>query len=232
MTLPRFTSGRVGNLEFSHLNEAFDLLEGKQAKIRDSKEMGGESILARLLQMNASKQFCWAEVSRSNDGSYGTVVNGQSSTREANSYFYPAISLNTGAVVGDVVVIAPRRSAQGSLYYAILGSGGTVTRAFQIISNAPHATRSDAWAYVAKTVESEIAVGIGQRWKVTSDIEYTLLNGAENPFDGSSIGVGTVVPSGTTYARRPIKPGTVVLASVVLGDWVFCVPNGYSFNCQ
>jgi hypothetical protein len=33
-------------------------------------------------------------------------------------------------------------------------------------------------------------------------------------------------------ARRPIKPGTVVPASYIGNNWVFGLPNGYSFICQ
>lgn len=232
MTLPRFTSGRVGNLEFSHLNEAFDMLDGKQAKKADRRETQSVPLLVRLISRNPAGAFSWAEVSRDNDGTYAPVQGGLTSTKNSDPFHYQAISLSGGGLVGDIVVIEPRRTKQGRLYYTIGTSAGTVTRAFVIVSNVPHATRQDSWTYIGKTVESVVSPGIGQQWSTTSQVEYTLLNGAENPVDGSTIGVGTIPPSGTVSGRRPIKPATVVLASNIGGDWIFSLPNGYAFTCQ
>ena len=232
MTLPRFTSGKVGNLEFSHLNEAFDMLDGKQAKRADRRETQTASILAKLLQKNAANEFSWSEMARQNDGSYQSVTGGTSSTKSGNAFFYPAVSLSGGAVVGDTVILDPRRTKQGKLYYTIATSGGTITLAFQIVSSVAHASRPDMWSYVGKTVESVQTPGTGAQWVTTSQLEYVLLNGAENPTDGTSIGVGTVPPAGVISARRPIKPGTVVPASYIGNNWVFGLPNGYSFICQ
>lgn len=231
MTLPRFTSGKVGNLEFSHLNEAFDILEGKQAAIRSRREPADAALLVRLIQKNAAGAFSWSEMTRKDDGTFEAVNGGVASTKDGDAFHYPAISLSGGAIAGDTVIIEPRRTKQGKLYYTIATSGGTVTRAFQIVSSVAHASRPDMWAYVGKTVESVQTPGTGAQWVATSQLEYVLLNGAENPSDGNSIGVGTVPPSGTLSTRRAIKPGTVVMASYSGNNWVFSIPNGYSFVC-
>lgn len=232
MTLPRFTSGKVGNLEFSHLNEAFDMLDGKAAKRADKREMQTQPLLARLIEKNQVGAFSWSEMVRNDDGSFSSVQNGLSSSKSGDQFKYPAVSLTGGAAAGDVVIIEPRRSKQGKLYYTIATSAGTVTRPFMIVSNVPHATRQDAWAYVGKTVDAVITPGFGLQWQVTSQLEYVLLNGCENPTDGSTIGVGTVPPAGVVSSRRPIKPNTVVVASNIGGNWIFSVPNGYAFTCQ
>ena len=45
MTLPRFTSGKVGNLDFSHLNEAFGVIDGlDRAGPVTGGEIGGERL--------------------------------------------------------------------------------------------------------------------------------------------------------------------------------------------
>lgn len=231
MTLPRFTSGRVGNLDYSHLNEAFDMLDGKSAERVDRRQPRAQPLLAKLLDRNQSGLFSWSEMVRNDDGTYQAATNGLSSTKMGDAYRFPAVSLSGGAMVGDVVIIEPRRTKQGKLYYTIQSGAGTVTRAFIIVSSVPHATRTDAWAYIGKTVESVFSPGFGQQWSTTSQVEFVLLNGCENASDGSSIGVGTVPPTGVVSTRRPIKPGTVVTASNINGDWIFSVPNGYQFVC-
>ena len=80
MTLPRFTSGKVGNLEFSHLNEAFDILEGKQAAIRSRREPADAALLVRLIQKNAAGAFSWSEMTRKDDGTFEAVNGGVAST--------------------------------------------------------------------------------------------------------------------------------------------------------
>lgn len=231
MALPRFTSGRVGNLEFSHLNEAFDRIESREAMQSRGRQPSTVILLAQLTQQNDADEFAWAEVRRSDDGSYSPSPNGITSTREGDPFAFAAVSLTGGSQVGDIVAISPRRTAQGKLWYSINGGSGTVSRSFIITESIAHPSRSDMWAYKARPVDRTIQSGYGGVWTPTSALEYILVNGAENPADGSSIGVGTVPPSGVQYVRRPIKVGTVVVASNINNDWVFSIPNGYSFIC-
>jgi len=232
MTLPRFTAGRVGNLEFSHLNEAFDLLEDRNALEARRRQPTAAVLLAQLTQENAAGEFAWTEVVRSNDGSYTTVQDGIASTSEGNAFAFAAISLNRGAEVGDIVAISPRRTSEGKLFYVIQNGSGTVTRSFKIVQSLQHATRNDMWAYKGRLVTSSIQSGYGSIWTESSALEYVLLNGAENASDASStIGVGTRPPTGVQAVRNPIKVGTIVLASNVDGDWHFSMPNGYTFTC-
>jgi hypothetical protein len=61
------------------------------------------------------------------------------------------------------------------------------------------------------------------------------LNGCEEPNDVTAqreIGVGTIYPSGATATRKPIKNDTIVLCLRAGTDYVFSIPNGYSFVCS
>lgn len=231
MTLPRFTSGRVGNLDYSNLNEAFDRIEAKDAARMERKGPTPQVILARLVSKDAQERFAWSEVVRLDDGTYEPVLRGVTSSKDGDPYRYPAISTTGGAQVNDVVLISPRRTKTGRLYYTIATSAGTVTRAFIIVGSIPHATRSDAWSYLGRVARIVIQPGIGQVWQQVDAAEYVLVNGAENPVDGTYIGVGTIAPVGVSAVRNPIRAGTVVMASNIGPGWSFSMPNGYTFTC-
>ena len=233
MDLPRFTSGAVGKLTFAHLNEAFDAID-------DLARDGGEStsraptrsraILVQLISESATTpgEWSWTEIVR--DGSTTTAKpSGRSSSTVSSAFAYPLVS-DTGRALGanDIVLAEPMRDADGRLYYSALEATprGTVSEPLVIVS-ASIITAGQQWLYTVRRVTN---VGYGFS-SAPPDLEA--LNGAEARADAGGVyGVGFGGGSASSFTRRPIEPGVVVVGlQIAPTRYLFSMPNGYGVNC-
>lgn len=247
MTLPRFTSGKVGNLEFSHLNEAFDAIDGMDRTQRASRNRRKipNLVLARLGSQDQSPNgfggWSWVEVYWNGGGEGAITVPGGLSSGapagepDANPYMLPAFSIEpTGFAMGEVVLLVPshraRFAAAPEPYMLIVRTLPSVTRAFEIVNAEGIAL--GRWKYTGRE----------RRWDVIQNlwvpvggapVDVTLLNSCENAVDApGNIGVGSTLPGSVPQpVRQRIKDGTVVMATASNINYVFSVPNGYAFQC-
>jgi hypothetical protein len=236
MDLPRFTSGRVGKLDFSHINEVFDFVEEQTASSAPRRLPRDNVILARLISTEGDTgNWAWQEIAY--DEAFNVIVlpDGLSSSFDGNPIAYPARAPGGGAFVNAVVALKPWRRTDGALFYLVLNAKGTTAATFRITTVYPGPSRPDVWSYGARMVDSTPWQGSAPLWSDVSSYEYQLMNGCENPSDNlNNIGVGTVLPGGSAE-RRSIKVGTVVTAIQSPSKWFafhFAVPNGYAFSCQ
>jgi hypothetical protein len=237
MTLPRFTSGKVGRLEFHHLNEAFDRIENVDPSMPSGvRQILGRVILARVQGQTGSGNAIkgsFVEVAVTNPGSddYSAVVGGVTSTVNGDAFGAPIVF--PVPPIGSVVPILGHVAANGQLYFRQCAAAsssasvraGRITAATQITANAK-------WLYTLNDVQVKtIGTAI---YELTGVGAFQALNGCEEPVDAPAtrnIGVGTIHVVGSTATRQPIKVDTIVVCIPTLGGYVFSVPNGYSFVC-
>lgn len=235
MSLPRFTSGSVGNLNFSHLNDAFGYIDLARNEQTDRPSRQNETlplIVAKITQSDSDGNHKWKEVALSGNA-YVDLENGRSS---GDSFEFPARTMDGSTIPdGANVILVSKRKTDGSIYFLILGTEGGDTRMIRILAVNQVIRPLAMWSYwVAPVVFDAGAIG-GPAWiGSTQTGQAVALNGCENPFDNNAqIGVGTIVPSGVTFARQPIRAGTVCLARIVSPSvYHFSIPNGYSYTCS
>jgi hypothetical protein len=232
MSIPRFTSGKVGNLTFAHINEILDRLEAIESKPLDAGRNQRSTLLpflAKIIALKSGTSNVWSfsEVSYSPARTIAgvvEVVGGRSSTRGSDTFAYPAIGDSLGA--NQIVVLLPMNDSAGVLVHHAVPMPTTSIVA-RITANTPIATGQ--WLYSVKVA------------KITSQSPWTIvdqgavisaLNGCEwNVDSGGIYGVG-MRPSGGTFVRQAIKSGTVVtITNDINGFWHFSIPNGYQVNC-
>lgn len=238
MTLPRFTSGQVGRLDFSHLNDAFgyiDLQRGSESKPVDAADGKLPLVLAIIGSYDAqTKRHAWSEAVIDENGTAVPFTGGRTSTANGDPFAFPAFTPDgQQASAGSVVTLVPKRRKSGAIAYLVVSgsAAGTVnTLIVQGVQQVIHPQRM--WVYQVRQAVWEFTPPFN--WQATGALMYAL-NGCENAVDqpGVSIGVGTVVPVGVSASaiRQPIKSGTVVVATMVGSTWVFSVPNGYRYDC-
>lgn len=235
MTLPRFTSGSVGSLQYHHLNEAFDLIESS-GPVSSPFGMGenAQLILAQLgPETNGAYQ--WTEVVLKDDGTYEPLVGGRSSALSSDSLAAPAFALDGAAfAMGSVVTISPRRTKEGKSWWAILSATAGASKAMQILGTQPTQWPGPMWGYRARETVVQLGSAPTEYRSEPFGPEYTILNLAEIRDDDEYIGMGTMIPGFATAVRRPIRPGHVVIAHKIptVSLWCFFAPNGYQFGCQ
>ena len=235
MTLPRFTSGKVGALEFSHLNEVFDRIEDSSALVTMKRPRAalGRVFLAKILSKTGSgltEKGAFEEVARVDlsAGTYAVIPGGLRSTLGSDAYRYPIVAAVSG--VGSIVPILGHIAGDGSLYFkecAVTGSSSTGTMA----SVASATGTAPRWTYALNPVKWN-----GSAWVATGAAQIAgAINGAENAVDTPAtrnIGVGSVYVANATATRNPIKVGTVVGPVIDIdGFYLFSTPNGYTFAC-
>lgn len=247
MTLPRFTSGKVGNLEFSHLNEAFDAIDGMDRMMGASKQRRKmpNIVLARLGNQDQRPEgfggWSWVEVywNFGSDLAY-TVPGGLSSGSpdgepNPNPYLLPAVSLEPTAFrTGEVVLLIPshraRFNAAPDPIMLIVRTLPSVTRAFEIVDAV--GISLGRWRYIGRERKWD---GLTNAWVAVeaNEQDANLLNSCENAVDTpGNIGVGSTLPLSVPQpVRQRIKNGTVVMATASNTNYVFSVPNGYAFGC-
>lgn len=231
MDFPRLTSGSLGALNFSHVNEIFRRIENLEndAAIGSTRKGSamGITFLARITALDGSRAaFVQVARNNTNPGTFDDVAGGATSRQGDNEFFYPIHSSTVR--VNQVVPVCARRMTNGDVVYEAIGS--EPPDAPYIITG--HEGNGPVWRYFGKEARWD---GNQRRfYEISSSNEVVLLNGAENPIDtADEIGVGTKVLDATPFTRRPIKPMTVVVASrTKAGELVFSVPNGYEVICQ
>jgi len=237
MPLPRFNSGRMGSLEWSHLNEAFDRIEKPEAmqSIAGNPYRIGTVFLARILTVSgtgATAVSSFEEVSLSSvaAGAFVAVSGGVKSTNGQVGGQYATPIVGSASSVGSVVAVLGHNAIDGSLYFRECGGAATAAAANVFMGRVTGSTvifAARMWSY---TVASNAEFNTGTNsWSGGSVV--TAYNGCENPTDGGQIGVGTNPPPGVLSTRVAIKVDTVVACMSVNNKNYFSVPNGYIFEC-
>lgn len=237
MTLPRFTSGKVGKLEFHHLNEAFDRIENVDPSMpAGTRQILGRVILARVTGTsgtgNATKgSFQEVAVTTPGSNTYNAVAGGVSSTVGADAFGAPIVF--PVSAVNSIVPVLGHVAADGKLYFRECSAtsasasvrAGRITQATQITANTK-------WLYTLTDVQIQTLATA--QYQTTGVGSFQALNGCEEAVDvpaNRNIGVGTVHVVGSTATRQPIKVDTIVVCIPTANGFVFSVPNGYSFAC-
>lgn len=237
MTLPRFTSGKVGKLEFHHLNEAFDRIENVDPSMPSAhRQILGRVILARVTGTSGSGNstkgsFQEVAVTTPGSNSYNAVTGGVSSTVGSDPFGAPIVF--PVSAIGAIVPILGHVSGDGKLYFrecssVSTGSGvraGKITAATQITANTK-------WLYTLTDVQ--VLTLATATYQATGVGSFQALNGCEEAVDvpaNRNIGVGTVHVAGSQATRQPIKVDTIVTCVPTAGGFVFSIPNGYGFVC-
>jgi hypothetical protein len=238
MTLPRFTSGRVGNLDFSHLNEAFSKIDDIGRSSGESRKMRpsiGSMIVAQIGVPGLSNQYAWYEVTLGPTGLATVIEGGLSSGSPApqpnpDLYLLPAVSIDgTVFSVGDIVLLSPARRTDGSSYMTIVKPVGSTVRPYEITGAT--GISLGRWLYTGQRRKWD---AVQTAWVLEgSATTVTMLNGAENAVDSTgNIGVGSTLPGSVPQPiRQRIKDGTIVTPTNSGGVLTFCIPNGYAFQC-
>lgn len=233
MTLPRFTSGKVGKLEFHHLNEAFDRIENVDPSMPYAKSnLFGRAIIARVESYQgtgvaAVASFKEYALDSLGSATYVQVAGGVTSTNGTDDFATPIVY--PLPPIGSIVPIVPGISRDGKLYFKTVASESASTRIGKV-ETAGTLIAGRMWLYNMKEVAFDLQANV---WTNLPGA-FQAINGCENPIDdipNRQIGVGTIFPSGANATRKPIKDGTVVSCSSTAGYYLFNVPNGYEFTC-
>ena len=236
MPLPRFNSGRMGTLEWSHLNEAFDRIEKPEVMqpTAGTPYRIGTVFLAKILTVSgtgATALSSFEEVSLSTvaSGSFEAVPGGLKSTDGSIPYTNPIVG--SASSVGAIVAVLGHYAKDGTLYFRECGGAAVSASAnvfmARIVSSATRIT-GRMWTYtVSRDAELNTSTNV---WSGGTTV--TAFNGCENVTDSGSIGVGSVPPPNVTSTRNAIKNDTVVSCITVNAKNYFSIPNGYTFVCN
>jgi len=233
MTLPRFTSGKVGKLEFHHLNEAFDRIENVDPSMPSAhRQILGRVILARIIAhstVGGLKVASFVEVSANAvpPSTYSNVSGGVTSTVGANAFGAPVVT--PLSPVDTVVPLLGHVSTDGKLYFRECSSPAQI-RTGKVSSSTSVGTGK--WRYTLTDVVVDNATT--GAFMPSGAGSFTAYNGCEEPADVTAtrnIGVGTIHPVSASAVRQPIKNDTIVLCVVSGAAYVFSIPNGYQFTC-
>lgn len=237
MEFPTLTSGAIGALTFTHLNQVFDRIEKLEREAAagaepSSRTKRGIIFPARVTAYDSTnKVAAFEEVTRANpETSAGqvwmTVEGGVTSLVGDNQFGIPLIG--SGGQVGAISYVFLRGGeTSGSLYYETIAprQAGLYYIAYASGSDP----RWTYYAYPAEQVGSTFAPEAG--WPSAEFIQ--IYNTCEFIDDTpTNIGVGTVLPSGVQAFRQPIKSNlTVPCIPDRNGILAFAVPNGYRIVC-
>ena len=243
MSLPRFTSGRVGKLSFQQLNEMFDRLEALELKVDrgdGAKGYSGENrkliVLLKLTSKHATLPlFNFTEMTLAgifpSSVTYVVLDGGRTASDGTNLYAYPFVS--TTAAVGDLVaaIAVNQRSTvlpDGGLCYLPVGGGGSSTSTTFAAKVTIAGGTAPVFSYTLIEVEgASLAAKAGA-------VAFIAKNGAEVPSDvQGSYGVGFAPPTAVaSLTRKAIKVNTVVMVTKdAAGTYVFNCVNGYGVTC-
>lgn len=243
MTLPRFTAGAVGNLEFSHLNEAFERIEAMSASpevaVARTRGIFSRVITVKILERQGEPPFetgSFEEVALATPagGVYFPIAGGVKSTDGTNPFAAPIVS--PVSAPDSIVNVLACVARNGKLYFREF-TPPTTEGDMYIVLGATVLQGSTATRSVFSYSLKPAVVNAQGQWTGVGDTAIEGFNGAENPEDEIAagvkvIGVGSKIPQNTYAARQPIRVGTVVgPAKMQGGRLVFCVPNGYEFRC-
>lgn len=243
MSLPRFTSGRVGKLSFQQLNEMFDRLEALELKVDrgdGANTYSGENrkliVLLKLTSKHATLPlFNFTEMVLTSvlttPLTYTTLDGGRTASDGTNLFAYPFVS--TTAAVGDLVAAIAVNSrttsiGDGGLCYLPVGGGGSSTSTTFAAKVTGAGGSAPVFSYTCIEVEG------GSLAAKAGAVSFTAKNGAEVPTDATgSYGVGFAPPTAVaTLTRKAIKVNTVVMVTKdAAGTYVFNCVNGYGVTC-
>jgi hypothetical protein len=236
MTLPRFSDGKIGALEFSHLNEAFnsidDLVRASRiaAEVDQQKPRVITAIIGATVDASGFRRE-WSEVeltlaSGTAAPAYTAKPSPLNSTGNgASALTYPVIGTFT---TGQIVSIVAQYSKIGELFYLPVSAAAATGTSFPAKVESSSGGTAGIFTYSCKEVE-----GAAFSY-VSGAVAISARNGAETAVDtASSLGVGFIPPTPSPIlTRKAIKVGTVVLITQdKLGLYSFCVPNGYKVEC-
>lgn len=234
MTLPRFTSGQFGRLDFSHLNDAFgyiDLQRGSGEKDPLAADERLPLITARITGRD-SANHSWVEVARQS-GSWQDVQGGRTSTSASNDFAFPAMTVDESHVASDsIVVLVPKRGMRGEIRYVILNPVfGMVQLA--MIQTVEAIDPGRRWRYIAQTATASASGAPLVPSYSTSGTPFVLFNSVEEMPDTATIyGVGSYKNANFTIVRQPLRVGLIVLATRISSSMAVCsIPNGYRYEC-
>lgn len=243
MTLPRFTSGQVGSLEFSHLNEAFERIEALSASpevaAMKASDRTDRVIVAKILakQGTGSQEvgsFEEVALTSPTSGEYEAIPGGIKSTDGTNPYNAPIVA--PVSPVGSIVTLLASVAKNGKLHFrefAPHGGEGEMYKVVDAVEAESSYENSRRWKYTLQPV----SVTSAGSWADASPNLFEGFNGAENAVDGvlgstRYIGVGSAIPANTNASRERIKNGVVVgPCRRSNGYLVFSLTNGYRFTC-
>lgn len=243
MTLPRFTAGQNGSLEFHHLNEAFGYIDTRRSE--NPKQGPGAqqsaSLVGRIGTLPppgtppSAQGYSWSEVRLTEAGEWIAIDGGRSSGpsnvagRPELRWTYPAFALDGRPLDAfKEYLLVPSYRQDGKAFY--LAMPQATTRPYQIIAADPIPTLPGQWRYSARLARRDFQ-GL---WQIPNEQTFDLFNTLEALQDGvpaNTFGVGSIKPASATVTRQPIKVGAVVVASSDLTGIFFSVPNGYGINC-
>lgn len=231
MTLPRFTSGRVGNLEFQHLNEAFDRIDALGSapeRLSFKGEVFHRVILVKVTGVNgtgatATGSFVEVALATVPSQTYTPISGGITSASGANTYAFPIVA--PVPPVDAIVPVVAHISNDGKLYFVQAVAPSTL-QMLRILSST--ATTGTQWRYDVQPVRWSAG------WVDDGLVAYGY-NGCEFVGDiaaSRTIGTGTIHPDTADAVRKPLRNNLVVGPALKQGtDWVFSIPNGYEFTC-
>jgi hypothetical protein len=232
MDLPRFTSGAVGKLTFSHLNEAFDAIDdiARDAGVSESgSSIRGRVILARTFDHDDDRGWAWVELE---GPPYEIKPNGKSSALGEDRFAYPILSYGgiSPSVPTDLLIF-PKYKPTGELFYVPIISPQTTFPAMILGSESIGGQR---FLYTVEEVRWNQTLN---GWEPVPDGRTgSAYNGAEAVQDESgpngSIGVGGCKGPTMNLVRRAIRTGIVVMTSADVGGTLsFSLANGYCWEC-
>ena len=244
MTLPRFTSGQIGRLSFSDLNEAFDRIEEMPTMSgKPSASLVNQPAIVFIARVTATqgedqdKRGAWEEVSLRDlfNDIYDPVSGGMTSSDGQSAYAIPLMP--PVPEVGTVFVAVAHTTTEGKHYITQFLAKAPVLMGLVISHEVIDAGPDDRkWKYTLREASfdfnSEQQTG---GWGSSGDT-FIAFNGCENPTDRfpdqRNIGVGSK-HTAYTAERMPIKLGSIVQChKAPQGDfYYFSVPNGYAFGC-
>jgi hypothetical protein len=240
MNFPTLTSGNLGALTFAHVNDVFRRIEGLESKVgqsNGSRSVSRHGIVfpVRIIAFDEeTNRAAFVEVTRTtpdNESGHAWIdVAGGHTSVEGQDVFAKPLICSSGQV-NSIAYVFYRTSELGvKPYYETIAPRQNGIYALAAVSgdelNGP---RWIYYGYPAVAVASGFEAEPG--WPENEYVE--MYNTCEYMDDTPGvIGVGTVLPSGVTAVRQPIKvQGAVVCALDANGKVFFSLPNGYRIVC-
>lgn len=244
MTLPRFTKGQAGNLDFSTLNEAFEAIDNLRrggerppARFQPRAAAGTGPIMVKVSTVTtdlARQRWGWTEVELSNvppnttQASYLTYVV-KSGGATSNGLTVPIV----GDLFGGETCMATRQIGNGGVPYYVPTIEPFEPYAAKIISSSPIVTGQ--WEYQAQLAYFNFTTNSFD----SAGTYFPCRNTVESLADTASVfGVGFNKPSGVgSLVRSPVGAGVIVQiyrsfeSDHLVSKRVFTMPNPYTVTC-
>lgn len=246
MTLPRFTKGQAGNLDFSALNEAFEAIDnlrrgGERPPARfqpRATSAGAAPIMVKVSTTTtdlARQRWGWTEVELSNVPPNTTqasflTYSVKSGGATSNGLATPIV----GDLFGGETCMATRQIGNGGLPYYVPTIEPFEPYPAKVISSASGGTTGQ-WIYTVQKQYYNYSSATFQN----AGSQFQCKNTVEDVADTASLfGVGFNKPSGVqSLVRSAVRVGVIVQiyrafdSEHLLGTRVFTMPNPYTVAC-